>query len=164
MNRLSLFCQMKTFFFLAILLLLISCDPQSSGKNKADTDDNNARKIDVKRNNPKSTPVQQYEQKVANDLNNWFFRVKLFETEKRFTYRISLQYEEITGEDEITFPNLGMDPQPQIKKGAGEYECIIGFTDQQGTFREYKKVHVVDGNLKITTLKSYAITVKPGAE
>ena len=116
--------------------------------------------MDLKRSDPKTAPVAQHEEKVKNDLNNWVFAVKLYETEKRFTYKLALQYEEVSGEDEITFPNLGAEPKPQIKKGSGEYECIIGFLDQQGAFREYKKVHVVDGNLKVTTLKSYAITVK----
>ncbi|MES2774075.1 MAG: hypothetical protein V4722_07810 [Bacteroidota bacterium] len=152
---------MKIFYVLATILLLVSCGQSTDSNSKNGSSSNGSGSVDSSRNNPKSEPVQQYEEKVANDLNNWFFRVKLYETSKRFTYRVSLQHEELTGEDEINFPNLGMDPQPVIKKGTAQYECIIGFTDQQGAFREYKKVHVVDGNLKITTLKSYAVTAKP---
>ncbi|MEO7310936.1 MAG: hypothetical protein ABIX01_11100 [Chitinophagaceae bacterium] len=152
---------MKTFLFSAALLLLISCGQQAGTDVKTSgASEKKGAAIDLHRANPKPAAVQQYEEKVDNDLNSWFFRVKLFETDKRFTYRVSLSFEEVSGEDEITFPNLGMDPQPVIKKGIAQNECIIGFLDQEGAFREYKKVHVVDGNLKITTLKSYSTSVK----
>jgi len=152
---------MKIFILAAIILLVIACGQQAGNNPKNDSNaGTNTSSVNLNRDNPKPEATQQYEQKVKDDLNNWFFRVKLYETEKRFTYRISLQYEEVSGEDEITFPNLGTDPKPLIKKGAGDYECIIGFMDKEDNFREYKKVHVLDGNLKITTLKSYATTVK----
>ena len=152
---------MKIFIAFATVLLFTACGETADTNSKTTTAGSTASAIDLKRSNPKTEAVQQYEEKVDNDLNNWFFKVKLYETEKRFTYKMTLQHEEVSGEDEITFPNLGMDPQPVIKKGTAKYECIIGFLDQQGAFREYKKVHVLDGNLKVTTLKSYAITVKP---
>jgi hypothetical protein len=142
-------------------MLLPACGQQADNNSTNTTPaGSTASAMDLNRSNPKTEAVQQYQEKVDNPLNDWFFKVKLFETEKRFIYKMTLQHEEVIGEDEITFPNLGMDPQPVIKKGTAKYECIIGFLDQQGAFREYKKVHVLDGNLKITTLKSYAITVK----
>lgn len=116
--------------------------------------------MDLTRKNPKTEPIQQYEEKVKNDLNNWVLRVQLFETKERFTYKLKLQYEEITGDDSITFPNLGEDPKPVIKKGVKDLECIIGFMGNDGQFHEYKKVHILNGNLKITTLNSYAVSVK----
>ncbi len=152
---------MKILIAITTLFLLVACDQQAVNNSKTTTTAGSTTSaMDFKRSKPKTEAVQQYEEKVDNDLNNWFFKIKLFETEMRFTYKLTLQYEEVTGEDEITFPNLGLNPQPLIKKGTAKYECIIGFLDQQGAFREYKKVHVLDGNLKITTLKSYAITVK----
>ena len=153
---------MKIMIAFATILLFTACSqPAETNSKTTTTVGTTASAMDLKRSTPKTEAVLQYEEKVGNDLNNWFFKVKLYETEKRFTYKMTLQHEEVSGEDEITFPNLGIEPQPVIKKGTSKYECIIGFMDQQGAFREYKKVHVIDGNLKVTTLKSYAITVKP---
>jgi hypothetical protein len=94
---------------------------------------------------------------VPNDLNDWYFSVKLFETSKTFAYRVTMQYEEVSGEDQIVFPNLGTEPAPYIEAGPEPYSAIIGFLDKQGNKKEYKKVVAENGNLRITTLKHYRV-------
>lgn len=103
-------------------------------------------------------PVQQYVYKLPGNLNNHEFSVKLYETEKRFTYRADLRYEEVTGSDDINFPNLLQEPQPVLKKGEDDMSCIIGFIDNKGEFREYKKVSVDNGDLRIRTLRYYGVS------
>ena len=102
--------------------------------------------------------VARYEEKVDNPLNDWYFRVQLFETPYTFKYRLKLQYEEIRGEDTLKLPNFGLMPRPEIRKGPTPYSCIIGFLDKNAQFREYKKVYVVNGALKVTTLKQYGVS------
>lgn len=102
--------------------------------------------------------VARYEEKVDNPLNEWYFRVQLFETPSTFKYRMKLQYEEIRGEDTLKLPNFGTMPKPEIRKGPTPYSCIIGFLDKNAVFREYKKVYVVNGALKVTTLKQYGVS------
>lgn len=101
--------------------------------------------------------IVQYQEKVENPLNDWYFSVKLYETPRTFHYLIKLKYEEILGEDTLKLPNFGTLPKPVIQKGNEKYSCIIGFMDKENQFREYKKVHVKDNHLKITTLKHYAV-------
>ena len=102
--------------------------------------------------------VARYEEKVDNPLNEWYFRVQLFETPFTFKYRMKLQFEEIRGEDTLKLPNFGSMPRPEIRKGPTPYSCIIGFLDKKGVFKEYKKVHVVNGALKVTILKQYGVS------
>jgi hypothetical protein len=102
-------------------------------------------------------PVAKYSVPVPDDMNDWRFTVSLYETKQRFTYRVVAQYQEVSGEDSIVFPNVGMEPKPLLQKGKGQYSCIIGFADKQGQFRPYKEVSVRNEALKITTLKHYAV-------
>jgi hypothetical protein len=152
-----------TFFSILLIGTSFGCNTNTSPVtiDTTITHSNAASKMDLTRANPKQEAVQQYEEKVKDDLNNWFFKVQLFETKERFTYKMKLQYEEINGDDSITLPNLGEDPKPILKKGSKDLECSIGFMGNDGQFHEYKKVHIVNGNLKITTLNRYAVSVKP---
>ena len=106
----------------------------------------------------KAEPVAEYKEKTDNPLNDWYFSVKLYETEKTFNYLMKLQFEEISGEDTLRLPNFGIEPKPMIQKGKDKYSCIIGFMDNENKFREYKLVHVENNNhLKVTTLKHYSV-------
>lgn len=121
-----------------------------------------AANVPENRAQPKREPVDTYREKTDNPLNDWYFTVSLFETSQTFQYRVSMQFEEIKGEDTLNLPNLGTFPQPVLKKGKDRYSCIIGFMDPDHVFHEYKLVHVENGNqLKITTLKHYAVTSSP---
>lgn len=116
--------------------------------------------IDEVRPDPKTTPIASYEKPVLNDLNKWFFRVQLYETKERFVYRLTMQYEEMREEKEIRFPNLKMEPQPQIKKGEKNFDAIVGFLDNKGAFKEFLKVSAEGGTLQLKTLKQYAVYSK----
>lgn len=152
---------MKSNVFYLLFLGVTACSTNPATVTTTDTTYSNpASKIDLNRFNPKSESVANYEQKVPNDLNKWFFRVDLYETDKRFTYKMKLEYEEIHGDDSITFPNLGVDPKPVIQRGANNMECIIGFLNTDGKFMPYKKVAIVNDNMKVTTVASYAVTIK----
>lgn len=119
---------------------------------------NPADNIPETRNEVKTEPVTEYKEKTDNPLNDWYFSVKLYETKKTFDYLMKLQFEEIRGEDTLHLPNLGNMPKPVIRKGKDKYSCIIGFMDDKNEFREYKLVHVENGNnLKVTTLKHYSV-------
>jgi len=159
LGQAAYFRRMKKICTLFFVAGVLACNPtDTKNADGSTTTQKAAADMDLERASPKTTAVQHYQEKVNHDLNNWYFKVDLYETAKRFTYTIKLQYEEITGEDDITLPNLGLEPQPILKKGSAPYECIIGFMDEKNEFREYKKVHIVDGALKITTLKSYAVS------
>ncbi|HLK28744.1 MAG TPA: hypothetical protein VKT28_09190 [Puia sp.] len=102
--------------------------------------------------------IAEYKEKTDNPLNNWYFSVKIYESEKTLHYIMKLQFEEIKGEDTLKLPNFGYELKPVIQKGKEKYSCVIGFMDDKNKFREYKLVHVEDGNhLKVTTLKHYSV-------
>ena len=152
----------KLVYLIALTIVLSSCNPL--GKDNATKDsaqlNNSTTTISEVRNNPAAAPVDNYEKRVKNDLNEWYFRVKLYETKKRFVYRLVMEYETINEEKEITFPNLNEDPKPQIHPGSKEYDAIVGFMDNKGAFKDYIEVFVQDDNLRVKTLKYYAVSLK----
>jgi hypothetical protein len=116
-----------------------------------------AEKIPLYRTTVSTGPVAEYKQKTENPLNDWYFSVRLYETSKTFQYVMKLKYEEMEGEDTLFLPNVGTMPKPVIQKGEEKYSCIVGFMDNHDQFREYKKVHVKNDELKVTSLKHYSV-------
>jgi hypothetical protein len=110
----------------------------------------------------KKEPVAEFREKIMDELNsNWYFSVKLYETARTLSYRVEMKYEELEGDDTLQLPDLGMPPQPLIRKGTdsmGKYSCVLGFIDHDSTFREYKLVYVRGSQLGIKALKHYAVT------
>ncbi len=149
---------------LFILIIIIACNPSDGKENISNSKDTiiTTPSIPTTRRTVNKEPVASYSEKTDNPLNDWYFKVQLFETEKTFHYLIKLQFEEIRGEDTLKLPNFGRVPEPQIKKGDEKYSCIIGFLDKENKFREYKKVYVKDNHLKITAIRHYAVKTVPG--
>jgi hypothetical protein len=155
-------------FAIIISVVLFSC--HSINQNNALQTDSASKSVVINPANTvpefrkfvKAEPVAEYKEKTDNPLNDWYFSVKLFETEKTFNYLMKLQFEEITGEDTLRLPNFGNEPKPVTQKGKDKYSCIVGFMDNENKFREYKLVHVENNNhLKVTSLKHYSITASP---
>lgn len=147
-----------------ILSILISCgqgnvEPTAKTDTaaKSETPALRPENISPDRDNVQTEPVAEYKVRTENPLNDWYFRVRLYETPKTFHYLIKLEFEEIHGQDTLKLPNFGTLPKPVIQKGPGQYSCIIGFMDKENNFREYKKVYVKENTLKITALKHYGV-------
>lgn len=156
---------MKQLLSASLLILLFSCQsaPNQEQPQHPSTDT-------VVRQSPKpqdtipqtrtavaTAPVDQYQEKTDDPLNDWYFRVRLYETKETFRYVIKMEFEEIRGTDTLKLPNLGVPPKPVLRKGDQKYSCIIGFMDQYGVFQEYKKVYVSGNSLKITALRQFRV-------
>jgi hypothetical protein len=153
---------MKRFFSVLIIffsVLVFSCHSNKQSNSSSNSDTTTAQspleKIPMYRTEIKKEAVAEYEEKIKNNLNDWKFSVKLYETQKTFYYLLKMQYEEVTGEDTLKLPNLGTMPQPAIHAGKEKYSCLLGFMDVQNKFNEYKVVSIEDGNIKLTVLKHY---------
>jgi hypothetical protein len=155
---------MKKFLVYLMLMLIISCSENNAAGSKENPENKKASTskpvISATRDTVRTAPVATYSVRTDNPLNEWYFKVQLFETPQTFKYLVKLQFEEIQGEDTLTLPNLGTLPEPVIQKGPDKYSCILAFKDQDGQIREYKKVYVKNNSLKITALKHYAVTTK----
>jgi len=104
----------------------------------------------------KKEAVQSYTEKM-NDLNDSEFRVELFETPQTFAYFLKVEAGEVSGTDTIKIPNFGRLPQPIIRKdSANKLSCILGFNDNYGDFREYKRIFVNNGDISVKTLRRYS--------
>ncbi|MBS1918221.1 MAG: hypothetical protein JST87_18275 [Bacteroidetes bacterium] len=150
-------------FAFYLVMALISCQSGNSNTSATDSSGNKPVVLNPTNDIPEfrkevaKEPVDQFREKTDNPINDWYFSVKLYETPVTFHYLIKMQFEELTGEDTLKLPNFGTIPKPVIKKGDAKYSCIIGFMDNENKFREYKLVHVDGNQLKITTLKHYAV-------
>lgn len=149
---------MKKIYILLMAGIICSCNNTANQPGKS-ADNTSSTAISEERTDVNAGPVAQYD-KALGDLNDWHFDVKLYETKQRFAYKLDMKYQEVTASDTIRFPNFGMDPEPQIKKGNSDLECIIGFLDKEKKFREYIKVSIDNDQLRVKTLKQYAVYEK----
>ena len=116
--------------------------------------------VSLKRTSVNKNPVKEYSEKVPDSLNDWYYKVQVFETDSTFNYLVKMQYKEVTGEQIIRIPNLGYEPKPELKKGYYDKTVMVGFLDDKGKFMDYKMVYVVDGQLGIRSVKRYTVNDK----
>lgn len=143
---------------LPAVVLGVAC--QSSANNKpvkttSTTIVNAKEAVPATRSTVRKEAVATYSTKVTDELNEWYFKVKLYETPETFKYVVKIEYEELRNTDTLSFPNFGIPPALQLKAGPSAYSCIIGFLDKEGIFREYKLVEAKGDRVKLTTLKHY---------
>lgn len=145
---------MKKYWSLLLVFAMFSCNKQT-GEDESALISNTREKV-------KTEAAASYTEPVADKdkLNNWKFAVEAFETPMTFKYLLKIQYKELLVEDTLMIPDLGIQPVVELKKGAEDLSCIIGFKGKENEFKEYKKVMVQDGELKITSLKSYRMAPK----
>lgn len=151
---------MKRLLSCLALFTLIACNPSQNHQTENETANANSPAVSETRDTVSSEPVAVYDLPLKNNLNNWHFTVKLFETKQLFHYLLDMKYQEVTASDTIRFPNFGLEPQPKIQRGSAETECIIGFLDKEKKFREYLKVYVDNEQLRVKQLKQYAVSEK----
>ncbi len=155
------------FFTLSLSSCLFSCQTPSAndpGHDSGASSDKSAAGVSRARNPEfrkivKKEAVATYREKTDNPLNDWYFTVELYETPKTLQYLLTMQFEEVKGQDTLELPDFGTPPKPVLQKGKDKYSCIIGFLDNNNKFMDYKLVYVKDGNnLKLTTLKHYSVS------
>lgn len=98
-------------------------------------------------------PVKEY---VAGD-GTAKFKVQLFEQKESLNYEVKFSFKEAASEKIITLPNMGIMPKPDLKKGADDLTCIIGFYDADSVFMEYRQIKVENGTLGYKHLKEYQV-------
>ena len=153
---------LKKITIIALVILSYSCREQRSneGQNGKQTPKSIVVNdtIPTVRNvvNPKA--VASYHEKVKDPLNDWRFAIDLYETPHTFDYLLTIEYKTLNEKDTIHIPNFGIRPEVIVQKGEAPLSCIIGFNNKSGEFMPYKKVAVTGGQLKITTIQTYART------
>lgn len=143
--------------FSAICFGFLSCNDNTANSTNPAPAASESMESPIPQKREKVTPgaIQSYSEDLGG-LNNWKFKVELFETPKTFSYFIKIQYQEVRGTDTIVFPNFGIPPRPVLKKGPDELTCILGFLDGKDNFREFKKIAVEKGDISLKTLRRYS--------
>lgn len=148
-----------SIYYLAGALLLYACGSKVQKKAENATDTmavgSPQDRVPEFRTSIKKEPVAEYKQKVNNQLNDWYFAVKVYETSKTLNYLIKMQYEEVKGEDTLKLPNLGAILTPVIVPGKDKFSCTVGFMDLQNKFEDCKMVSIENGDIKLTAIKHY---------
>jgi hypothetical protein len=152
---------MKAQLYFFILIFLISCQqPESNQPVKNDTIRIKPIGIAEDRVNPSKKPIATYTVPVddgVGNLNNWKFAVNIYETSKTFAYKINFEYKEIKSSQTIQIPNFNTMPVVSIKPGKSALDCMIGFNDAKGLFKDYIQVNVKNEQLKVKKVNSYAV-------
>lgn len=153
---------MKAILYFGLVAFCFSCTALENKQKevKVDTVLIKAPTIAEVRENPSKKPVASYAVPIDDGMgnaNNWKFAVNIYETVKTFEYKVNIQYKEIRATEKITIPNFGTMPSVSIKPGKSSLDCIIGFNDKQGLFKDYIQVSVKNEQLKFKKINSYAV-------
>ncbi len=153
---------MKAIVYFILLISIISCTAleNKQSETKVDTLLIKAPTVSEERENPSKKPIASYVVPIDDgmgNLNNWKFAVNIYETNKTFEYKVQIQYKELRATEKITIPNFGIIPVVSIKPGKSSLDCIIGFEDKQGLFKDYIQVNVKNEQLKFKKINSYAV-------
>lgn len=153
---------MRAIVYVGLLILCISCNGIENKQNetKVDTVVIQAPTVSEERDIPSKKPIANYAIPIDDGMgnaNNWKFAVNIFETKKTFEYKVQIEYKEIRATEKITIPNFGIMPNVSIKPGKSSLDCIIGFNDKQGLFKNYIQVSVKNEQLKFKKINSYSV-------
>jgi hypothetical protein len=153
---------MRAIVYFVLLVLGISCTGIENKQNETKLDSVVIKVPTVSENRelPSKKPIAAYAMPIDDgigNVNNWKFAVNIYETAKTFNYKVQIQYKEIRATEMITIPNFGIDPVVSIKPGKSSLDCIIGFNDTKGLFKEYIQVNVKNEQLKFKKINSYAV-------
>lgn len=153
---------MRAIVYFGLLILSISCNSieKKQIEAKLDTVVIKAPSVSEVREQPSKKPIATFSVPIDDGMgnaNNWKLGVNIYETAKTFEYKVQIQYKEIRATEMITIPNFGIDPVVTIKPGKSSLDCIIGFNDSNGLFKEYIQVNVKKEQLKFKKINSYAV-------
>lgn len=152
---------MKKLIVPILALSLVACGESGSAGSGSDSTAASSEPISLTRETVKKEAVATYEVPAPDALNkDWKFAVNLYETPDRFKFLVKMDYQAMSESDTINIPNFNTEPRPQIKQGDTKMDCIIGFLDKQGTFKEYILVAVKDDQLTMKTIKHYQVTTQ----
>jgi hypothetical protein len=103
--------------------------------------------------------VAEYKERVTDDnLNEKYFRVTVIATEKskEGAYRLKLEYGFNINETEVQLPEWNKAVlQPVLKKGEGNYHCLLGFDTGDGQFHELYMINAEGGDIRLKQTKGY---------
>jgi hypothetical protein len=152
---------MKKYGVLLICLFAIACNTENKTDKKKSGIEIVNDTIPATRTTVNPEAVASYSESVADKdkLNNWQFSVDAFETGKTFQYLLKIKYKELQVKDTLTVPDFGIMPTVELQKGSEDLSCIVGFKGKENEFKEYKKVFIDNGQLRITTIKAYRRTL-----
>jgi len=106
------------------------------------------------------TTIAEYKERVTEDnLNDKYFRVTVKTTDysREGAYRLKLEYGYNINETDIQLPewHKGTFLKPVLKKGAGQYHCLLGFDAGDGKFRELYLINAEGGDIRLKQTKGY---------
>lgn len=140
------------------LIAIISCQPATTKK------DEETEKVSLERKQVSKEPIATFEKKYKDDLNDFRFSVRLYETPKTLWYRMAIEDRGLAVNDTVVFPNLGINIRPVLKKGKTDMSCLLGFLDEQGNFMGYKEIASGAKGLTIKQTHSYYMSHTKGSK
>ncbi|MNS34321.1 hypothetical protein D3C72_664450 [compost metagenome] len=141
--------KINLLLYLTLSVLTFACKPVVQ-KQVEDSE-----KLSLERKEVSKEPIAVFEKKYKDDLNDFRFSVRIYETPKTLWYRMAIEDRRLAVNDTVVFPNLGVEIKPVLKKGKKEMSCLLGFLDQQGNFMGYKEISSGAKGLTIKQTHTY---------
>jgi hypothetical protein len=117
-----------------------------SGKQEATTDT--------------SEPEVIYRQNMNDQVTDNDFVVKLYPTSKADVFRLDIHYGGNAASDEVSMLPREYYKRFELRRGASDQECILGFIDPEGKFNKMTMITGSGTSIAIRKLKAYYITTQ----
>lgn len=154
----------KRYSALFFIVLFAACQSEKDHSAKRNNDSSKKTEQTIKQDQKKSqdtgNPVASFSANMDDVETNNDFVVKVYPAKKPKQYKITIQFGANHAQDEVDFPPKQYYKEIALRKGSTNDECLLGFIDNNGDFKEMKLISCTTTQIKIKSLKAYYFTTK----
>lgn len=151
---------------IAVTLLLITACHENQSKRSTQSKEKEKKEHIEKKEKPVhqkpdiNTPVVTFEANTEDEVTDNDFIVKVFPTNTTDVFEVEIRYGGNVAKDDVTMVPKEYYKKISLRKGSNDNECILGFIDTEGNFKEMKSITASSTKIGIKTLKAYYLSTK----
>lgn len=146
------------FYILSIIIFfIISCSNNKQQENEQAEKDSVAtadKPVDT------STPIASFSSNTNDVQTDNDFVVKVYPTQTAQLYKLSIKYGKNQVEDSESIPPAPIAEKAALRVGNTSDDCLFGFVNKKGEFKEMKRITGSRTAINIKSLKAYIIRYK----
>lgn len=140
-----------------VMVLMVACQNKAPGSGK---EAKAAAAMTRKSVVDTSKAVATYTANMEDQVTDNDFIVKIFPTSDETLFKADIRYGGNEVQEEISMLPKSYYKRIALKKKTGDGQCILGFTDTEGTFNEMKLITASRTSIGIKTLRTYYLSTQ----
>lgn len=153
----------KKYWLVIFVVLFAACQSEThrNSRNKDSSQERIKQQDQPKKQNTNTGKLAAtFRLNMDDAVTNNDFIVNVYPENKTSQYKLVIQYGGNYAQDVVDFPPEKFIQKIELRKGNTNSECILGFIDNNGDFREMKLISCTTTQIKIKSLKAYYFTTK----